>query len=57
MFIDMWKSRKSTRKQPEILITSFLPIDELCPDLFFRGIPFDELDLNGKLHYINTNRL
>ena len=29
MFIDMWKSRKSTRKQPEILITSFLPIDEL----------------------------
>ena len=36
---------------------NFLPIDELSPDLFFRGIPFDELDLNGKLHYINTNKL
>ena len=29
MFIDMWKRMKSTRKQPEMLITNFLPNEEL----------------------------
>jgi hypothetical protein len=28
-FIAMWKRRKSTRKQPEMLITNFLPKEEL----------------------------
>jgi hypothetical protein len=28
-FIDMWKRTKSTRKHPEMLITNFLPRDEL----------------------------
>lgn len=26
-----------------------LPIDEISPDLFFRGVPFDVIELNGKL--------
>jgi hypothetical protein len=29
MFIDMWKRIKSTRKQPVMLITNFLPREEL----------------------------
>ena len=29
MFIAMWKSKKSTRKHPDRLMTTFLPTDEL----------------------------